>query len=114
MPNGLETLQASGEEVRALFDCGKRLVDTAARQPDLFNNSRDERGAAYVELLETLGETTGFAVDRSDRTRRSHSRIVKAAEDHARSNADERLFVSDLWQKWEPALTQSSTASASR
>jgi AraC-like DNA-binding protein len=100
VPNGIETLQLNGEKVRALFDWGKRLVDMAARQPDLFNNNRDERVAAYVELLETLlatlGETNGFEADRSDRTRQAQSRIVKAAEDYALSRAGDRLYVSDL------------------
>jgi len=100
LPKGIETLQAKGEEVRALFDWGKRLVDTAARQPDLFNRHRDERVAAYVELLETLlatlGETNGFEADRSDRTRQAQSRIVKTAEDYALSRAGDRLYVSDL------------------
>jgi AraC-like DNA-binding protein len=100
VPNGMETLQSSGEKVRALFDWGKRLVDTATRQPDLFNNNRDERVAAHVELLETLlatlGETNGFEADRSDRTRQAQSRIVKTAEDYALSRAGDRLYVSDL------------------
>jgi hypothetical protein len=34
-PKGAETLQADGAMVRRVFDCGKRLVDTAARQPAL-------------------------------------------------------------------------------
>jgi AraC family ethanolamine operon transcriptional activator len=100
VPNGMETPQAEGEKVRALFDWGKRLVDTAARQPDLFNESRDERVAAYVEMLETLlatlAETNGFEADRSDRTRQAHSLIVKTAEDYALSKSGDRLFVTDL------------------
>ena len=96
VPRGVETLQANGEKIRALFDWGKRLVDTAARQPELFNESREQRLAAQVELLETLlatpGETNGFEADRSDRTRQAHSRIVKAAEDHALSKPGDRLF----------------------
>jgi AraC-like DNA-binding protein len=100
MPNGIETLQASGEKVRALFDWSKRLVDTAARQPDLFNEHEDERVAAHSELIETLlatlGEADGFAADRSARTRQAHSRIVKIAEDYALSKSGDRLFVSYL------------------
>jgi AraC-like DNA-binding protein len=100
VPNGVETLQSNGTKVRALFDWGKRLVDTAARQPDLFNDHRAEREAAHVELLETLlaslGETNGFEADRSDRIRQAHSRIVKTAEDYALSNPGDRLFVTDL------------------
>ncbi|MGZ8253491.1 MAG: helix-turn-helix domain-containing protein [Burkholderiaceae bacterium] len=100
LPHGIETLQAKGEKVRALFGWGKRLVDTAARQPELFNDRKDERVAADVELLETLfatlGETDGYESDRGDRTRQAQSRIVKLAEDCALSSAGDRLFVTDL------------------
>jgi AraC-like DNA-binding protein len=100
LPQGAEILQVDAEKVRRLFGWGKRLVDTAARQPDLFNDHKAERVAAYVELLETLlatlGETNGFEADRIDRTRQAQSRIVNAAEDYALSNPGDRLFVSDL------------------
>jgi AraC-like DNA-binding protein len=100
LPQDMQTLQATGEKVRALFAFGKRLVDTAARQPERFNERKDEREAAHVELLEsllaTLGETSGFEADRSERTRQAQSRIVKIAEDCALSNAGDRLLVTDL------------------
>jgi AraC-like DNA-binding protein len=99
-PHGVELLQANAEKVRRLFSWGKRLVDTAARQPDLFNHSAAERAAARVEMLETLlatlGDADDFEADRADRTRQAHSRIVKIAEDYALSNAGERIFVTDL------------------
>jgi AraC-like DNA-binding protein len=100
LPQGIERLQAKGEKIRALFSWGKRLIDTAARQPDLFNEHKDQRLAAHVELLETLlatlGEANGFEADRSDRTRQAQSRIVKIAEDYALSRPGDRLFVTDL------------------
>jgi len=100
LPQGAETLQVDAEKVRRLFSWGKRLVDTAARQPELFNERREERLAAHVELLETLlatlGEVSDFTPDRSDRTRQAQSRIVKMAEDYALSNPGDRLYVTDL------------------
>jgi AraC family ethanolamine operon transcriptional activator len=100
LPHGVETLQANEERVRKLFDWGKRLVDTAARQPALFNEHRKERAAAQVELLETLLASLGVADDfeptRSDQTRQAYSRIVKIAEDHALSHAGDHLHVTDL------------------
>jgi AraC-like DNA-binding protein len=100
LPHGVETLQADEEKVRRLFDWGKRLVDTAARQPALFNEHRKERVAAQVELLETLLASLGMASDfepsRSDETRQAYSRIVKIAEDHALSHAGDHLHVTDL------------------
>jgi AraC-like DNA-binding protein len=100
LPHGVETLQVNEEQVRRLFGWGKRLVDTAARQPALFNERKNERVAAHVELLETLlaalAVANDFEPDRGDRTRQSHSFIVKTAEDYALSHADEPLYVSDL------------------
>jgi AraC family transcriptional regulator, ethanolamine operon transcriptional activator len=105
LPHGVETLQVNAERVRRLFEWGKRLVDTAARQPALFNEGKNERLAAEVELLETLLATLGVADDfeptRGDRTRQAQSLIVKIAEDYALSQIGDRLcgghlYVSDL------------------
>ena len=100
LPHGVEILQMNAEKVRRLFSWGKRLVDTAARQPALFNERKNERVAARVELLETLLATLGvandFEPDRSDRTRQAHSLIIKIAEDYALSHPDDHLYVSDL------------------
>jgi transcriptional regulator GlxA family with amidase domain len=88
------------ESVGRLFSWGKRLVDTAARQPALFNERKNERVTAHVELLETLLATlrvaNDFEADRSDRTRQSHSLTVKTAEDYALSHTEDPLYVSDL------------------
>jgi AraC family ethanolamine operon transcriptional activator len=100
LPHGVEMLEVSAERVRGLFMWGKRLVDTAARQPALFNERKNERAGAHVELLETLLATLGvandFEPDRSDRTRQAHSLVVKLAEDYALSHPDDHLYVSDL------------------
>jgi AraC family ethanolamine operon transcriptional activator len=100
LPHGVEMLEVSAERVRGLFMWGKRLVDTAARQPALFNERKNERAGAHVELLETLLATLGvandFEPDRSDRTRQAHSFVVKLAEDYALSHPDDHLYVSDL------------------
>jgi len=100
LPHGVETLQANEERVRRLFDWGKRLVDTAARQPALFNEHRTERAAAQVELLETLLASLRAADDfehsRSDQTRQAYSLVVKVAEDHALLHVGDQLHVTDL------------------
>jgi transcriptional regulator GlxA family with amidase domain len=96
----VEILQANPEKARRLFEWGKRLVDTAVRQPALFNERKNERAAAHVELLETLmailRAADDFEPERSDRTRQAHSLIVKSVEDYALSHAGDRLYVSDL------------------
>jgi len=81
-PTGAETLQADAAMVRRLFDWGKRLVDTAARQPALFNDRKDERAAAQVEMVETLlatlGATREFEPARADQVHQSQALVVKA------------------------------------
>jgi len=100
VPRGVETLQVDGDDARRLFDWGKRLVDTAARQPALFNEREKERVAAHVELVELLlailGGAHDFEPSRSDRTRQAQSLIVRIAEDYALSRTSEHLYVSDL------------------
>jgi AraC-like DNA-binding protein len=100
LPSGVEVLQADAARVRRLFRWGKRLVATAVRRPDLFNERREERDAAQVELLELLlailDAATDFEPSRSDRSRQAQNRIVKIAEDYALSRAHDPLYVSDL------------------
>jgi AraC family transcriptional regulator, ethanolamine operon transcriptional activator len=100
LPQGVEMLHVDVERVHRLFDWGKRLVDSAVLDPALFNESETERGAAQVELLETLLATLDMASDfepsRNDRTRQAQSRIVKIAEDHAQSQTGASLYVTDL------------------
>jgi AraC-like DNA-binding protein len=100
LPQGVEPLQIDTERVRGLFEWGKRLVDTAVRQPTRFDGQAKERVAAQDELLETLLATLLVADDfqstRSDRTRQAQSVIVKAAEDYAMAQTSERLYVTDL------------------
>ena len=100
LPQGIETLEADPEKVRLLHEWGKRLTDTAAEQPVLFNERQDERAAAEIELIEmllaTLGTTKDINPTRVERTRQAQSRIVKAAEDHAMAHIGERLYVTDL------------------
>jgi AraC-like DNA-binding protein len=99
-PTGAERLQADAARVRRLFDWGKKLADTAARQPALFNDRKDERAAAHVEMVETLlatlGAARGFEPTRTDHTRQSRALVVKTAEDWALSHAHDRIYVTDL------------------
>jgi transcriptional regulator GlxA family with amidase domain len=99
-PKGAVRLQADAARVRRLFDWGKKLVDTAARQPALFNDRKDQRAAAQVEMIETLLATLGAARDaeptRTDQTHQFQTLVVKAAEDYALSHPDQRVYVTDL------------------
>ena len=100
LPSGVETLQVNEEQGHTLFDWGKRLVALAARQPDLFNERRQERVAARADLVEALLATLGGAVElepaSDDRTRTAQSLVVKAVESYALARIDEQLHVSDL------------------
>jgi AraC-like DNA-binding protein len=100
LPRGVEALQVDEEKGRTMFDWGKRLVELAERQPDLFNERREERIAARAEFIETLLAALGGAVDleaaAGDRTRRAQSLIVETVETYARAHAGDLLHVSDL------------------
>ena len=100
LPHGAEILHQDPASVRRFFNWGKRLVDTASRQPALFNERRETRVAAQVELLETLLATLRATADlrprRGDSTRLAQNRIVKLAEDHALAHLDDPLYVTDL------------------
>jgi AraC family ethanolamine operon transcriptional activator len=100
LPRGVETLHVDGDNARRLFEWGKRLVDTAARMPDVFNERERQRSAAHVELVELLlailGAAHDFEPSRSDRTRQAQTSIVKIAEDFALTQTDDHLYVSDL------------------
>lgn len=99
-PQGVQPLQVSEARAQEIFDWGRRLVDTAVHDPALFNDSEAERGAAQVELIETLLAALDRAKylepSRSDRTRQAQSQIVKTAEEHAVSKAGASLYVTDL------------------
>jgi transcriptional regulator GlxA family with amidase domain len=66
----------------------------------LFNDRRETRAAAQVELVEALlsalGATTDFKPPRRDDTRKAQSRIVKDTEDYALAHMGDRLYVTDL------------------
>jgi AraC family transcriptional regulator, ethanolamine operon transcriptional activator len=100
LPHGVEALQVDADRVERLWDWGKRLVDVATDQPSVFNEMRQERVGAQVELLEhllaTLGGADDFEPTRLDRTRQTQSRIVKIAEEYALSKVGEPLYVTDL------------------
>jgi len=100
VPRGVEVLQAEAAMVRRLFDWGIRLVRTAALQPSLFNDRKEARAAAQVEMVETLlstlSATTDFEPARADEVHQSQTFIVKAAEDYALSHTDDHVYVGDL------------------
>jgi AraC family transcriptional regulator, ethanolamine operon transcriptional activator len=100
VPHGVEALQANPDGARRLFDWGKRLTTTAAQRPAIFNDGKNERNAAHVELFETLLPVLGGAEylepTRGDRTRQAHSVIVKTAEEHAMARVGEHVSVTDL------------------
>jgi AraC-like DNA-binding protein len=100
MPRGVETLQVEAAMVRRLFDWGIRLVRKAVLQPSLFNDRKEARAAAQVEMVETLlstlGATTDFEPTRADQVHQSQTFIVKAAEDYALSHTDDNVYVGDL------------------
>jgi AraC-like DNA-binding protein len=99
-PRGLEPLRVDPGMAIALFDWGKRLVETAAAEPALFDERKANRVAARIELIETLLSTLGsayeFEPDRGEQAKQAQSLIVKSAEDFALAHRGDLLYVSDL------------------
>lgn len=99
-PRGVEFLRADPEKVDQLFDWGKRLTITAARQPEIFNEHKISQKASQVEMLEVLFSAIDVAEknepSRSERTRQAYGQMVKRAEEFALENAGDQLYVSDL------------------
>jgi len=99
-PDGLEVLHTKEIQARELFDWGKRLANTAARHPELFNNRKETLFAAQTELLEmllaALDSATAARHTRNEYTRQTYSRIVKLAEDYVLAHDKDRFYVTDL------------------
>jgi len=100
MPTGVEPLLVGSGLARGLFEWGKRLIDTAEDQPQLFNEHREQRMATKVDMMETLLAALAASSDRKpergERTRQAQSRIVRKAERYALAHTDDRLYVTDL------------------
>lgn len=99
LPHGFELLTPSASAVHRLYRWGRRLIEMAARQPEVFDVPQTQ-SVAQIELLEillaTLHSALQFESASKDQTRQGHSRLVQIAEDYALSHTAERLYVTDL------------------
>ncbi|MBA5604251.1 helix-turn-helix domain-containing protein [Duganella sp. FT3S] len=99
LPQEVQVLHVGADSAGNLFAWGKRLVEVATADPELFNN-KEQRAAAQADLVDTLlttlSGTSKLEPERRERTRQLQSDIVRAAERHALAHADERLYVTDL------------------
>lgn len=96
---GVALLTPGPGAAQELYGWGRRLIDLAARQPEVFDLPQTQ-AVAHIELLETLLSTPGSAVPfdppPQDLIRQAHSRVVQVAEDYALSHSAERVYVTDL------------------
>jgi AraC family ethanolamine operon transcriptional activator len=99
IPYNITLLTPYSSGAGELYQWGRRLIDIASRQPDVFDFPQVQ-SAGQAELLEKLLATIGSArhIDPSphDLTQQGHSRIVQIAENYALSHAAERIHVTDL------------------
>jgi len=99
LPLNVELITPSPAATHRLYRFGRRLIDMAARQPEVFELPQTQ-SAAQIELLEillaTLRSTGHIEAAPHDVTRQAHSQIVQIAENYALSHAAERLYVTDL------------------
>jgi len=98
--HALQLLVCDATKVRALFSLGKRLADTAAQFPNLFDGKDGVRAAAEVELvemlLEAISSSENYTATRSDETHQVHSEVVRLVEEYVQTQIDTPLHVSDL------------------
>jgi len=99
VPLDIKFLTPPTVAVRELYEWGRRLVELAARQPDVFDVPQTQ-SAVRVELLEklltTLGSASQLEPSQHEHTQQVHSGIVKVAEKYALSQVAERIHVTDL------------------
>jgi AraC-like DNA-binding protein len=99
-PCGVELRHASELAVRSFYELGRRIADSAAHQPAVFNDSEQSRAMAEVDLVETLlailGSGSSLELTRRDRTRQGYTQIIKAVEAHVLAHVGERLYVTDM------------------
>jgi AraC-like DNA-binding protein len=99
LPQSIELLSPSLAAAHELYRWGRRLIDLATRQPELFDLQQTQH-AAQVELIENLLTTVSSAVHSDlvphDVTRQTHSRVVQSAEEYTLSHNSEPLYVSDI------------------
>lgn len=99
-PRDIAVLSTEPAVADHLFAWGKRLAETLAAQPALFNDAEAGQDALQVEILENLlagiGTAKVFEPGRSGRTRQRRSRIVKLAEEYALAERGANLYVTDL------------------
>jgi len=99
LSHSVKLLTPCSARARELYQWGRRLIDIADRQPDVFDFP-EVQAVAQVELLEKLLATVGSAqqVEPSlhELTQQQHSRIVQTAENYALSHTVERIHVTDL------------------
>lgn len=99
-PQGLEILHVDAAMAGQLFAFGKRLIELALQQPELFNEHAETRAAAQGELLEILLQTLDSSreaePERSERTLQQQSEMVRSAELYALAHVDEPLYVTEL------------------
>jgi AraC family transcriptional regulator, ethanolamine operon transcriptional activator len=100
MPGDIDLHDCDAAKVSAFFSWGKRLADTAARQPDLFEGRKEVCAAVQIELVEMLLEAISSAdrhpLTRTDKTRQDYSHVVRLAEDYVLTQTDAPLRVPDL------------------
>jgi len=99
-PHGIDLFHINGINARRFFDWGKRLANTAAHHPELFNDRKEMLGDVQTELLEMLLAALDTSRipqhTRSHNTRQARNRVVRLAEDFALAQSEDRLSVTDL------------------
>ena len=100
MPSGVEILKNSESTNGTFFELGKRIAQTAKREPNKFNDNESVRISAKVEIIESLltalSRSSDFEPTPLDLKRKKSSQIIKTVVAYADNYIEDTLYISDL------------------
>ena len=100
LPESVEVWHADKDVARNLFKLGTRIVETAEKTPEIFNENHWARYGAQVEYMDYLFTTIESSdlsdTAESDKKGKSYSQIVKKCEDYTLNLDGRRPYLSEL------------------
>jgi len=100
LPVNVEVWHADKDVARNLFELGTRIVETAEKTPEIFNENHWVRYGAQVEYMDALFTTIESCdlsdTSDSDKKGKSYSKIVRKCESYTLDLDGRRPYLSEL------------------
>jgi AraC family ethanolamine operon transcriptional activator len=100
IPDCAEVWRPTTDSAKENFELGLRIIETAEKTPELFNNNRWARQGAQVEFIDSLlGTIESCGVDEpldTNKKGKSYSQIVKTCEEFTLQHDERRPYLSEL------------------